>query len=407
MTGEVYRFEDFELATARFELRQDGEPVRVEPRALDVLAHLVSERERVVSKDELLDEVWGDRFVSEAAITTALRTARQAIDDSGREQRLVRTVHGRGYQFVGDVTVVAATDAHHDPDAATDVDRVLGREDQEIRFCRTPDDTTIAWATVGTGQPLLKAANWMTHLDLEWSSPVWAHWLRGLGRDRRLIRYDERGCGLSDWEIPEFSFEAWVDDLEVVVDAVGIERFPLLGVSQGGAVAIAYAVRHPERVSRLVLAGAYARGRAIRAQTQAQRDVAALDLELARVGWAREDPSFLQVFASQFLPDGTPDEWADFTVFQRQTTSPANGVRFLEEFARIDVSDLLDQVRCPTLILHARDDVRVPATQARELAAGIDDSHLVLLDSTNHLLTASEPAWPEFLAHINDFLADD
>jgi pimeloyl-ACP methyl ester carboxylesterase len=259
---------------------------------------------------------------------------------------------------------------------------------------------------VGAGPPLLKAANWLSHLDLEWTTPLWSHWLTGLGRDRQLIRYDERGCGLSDWEVPSFTFDDWVDDLETVADALGLDHFPLLGVSQGGAVAIAYAVRRPERVSRLVLAGAYAQGRLVRARDGAERDAAALDLDLARVGWSHQDPSFLQVFASQFLPDGTPDDWAEFTDFQRRSTSPANGVRFLEEFSRIDVADIAHGVQCPTLILHSRGDVRVPATQAGELAALIPNSRLVLLDSRNHLLTATEPAWPEFLAQIDEFLAE-
>jgi pimeloyl-ACP methyl ester carboxylesterase len=250
----------------------------------------------------------------------------------------------------------------------------------------------------------LKAANWMTHLDLEWTTPVWSHWLHGLARDRLLVRYDERGCGLSDWDVPSFEFDDWVDDLETVVDAVGFDRFPLLGVSQGGAVAIAYAVRHPERVSRLVLAGAYARGRQVRATTRQQEREAAIDLELARVGWSRQDPSFMQVFASQFLPQGTPEQWAEFTEFQRRTTSPENAVRFLELFGLIDVSQLASKVSCPTLILHCRDDVRVPMSQATELAALIPDSQLVLLDSPNHLLTEREPAWNEFLDHIDRFL---
>jgi pimeloyl-ACP methyl ester carboxylesterase len=263
-----------------------------------------------------------------------------------------------------------------------------------------------AHATVGSGPPLLKAANWMTHLDLEWTTPIWSHWLGGLARNRRLVRYDERGCGLSDWAVPSFSFEDWVDDLDSVVEAAGLDRFPLLGVSQGGAVAVAYAVRRPERVSRLILAGAYARGRHVRARDAAERSEAALDLELARVGWLHQDPSFLRVFASQFLPGGTPAEWDAFAAFQRRTTSPANGVRFLEEFARIDVSGIAHRVACPTLIIHSRDDTRVPASQATELAALIPDSRLVLIESGNHLLTASEPAWPEFLSHIDAFLAE-
>jgi pimeloyl-ACP methyl ester carboxylesterase/DNA-binding winged helix-turn-helix (wHTH) protein len=404
--GQAYCFGEYELDTARFQLRRRGEPVHVEPRAFDLLCHLVAHRDRVVPKNELLDEVWGDRFVSEAALTTALRTARLAVGDTGGRQRLICTVHRRGYQFIAPVTVTGTHPiaAAGDPSGAEAV--AVGADRQVIRFCEARDGTRIAYAAVGAGPPLLKAANWMTHLDLEWTTPVWSHWLTGLARSRHLLRYDERGCGLSDWDVPSFSFDDWVDDLETVADAAGLDRFPLLGVSQGGAVAIAYAARRPERVSRLILAGAYARGRQVRARDDAQREAAALDLDLARVGWSHQDPSFMQVFASQFLPDGTPQEWEEFTGFQRRTTSSANGVRFLEEFARIDVSGTAPRVSCPTLILHSRDDARVPAEQASELAALIPDSRLVLLDSRNHLLTASEPAWAEFLSQIDAFLAE-
>ncbi|MDG4762862.1 alpha/beta fold hydrolase [Solwaraspora sp. WMMD406] len=426
MAGDTYRFGEYALDMARYQLCRADVPVHVEPRALDLLHYLIEHQDRVVPKNELLDEVWGDRFVSEAALTTALRSARLAIGDTGRQQRLIRTVHRRGYQFVGQAT--AARDDHRTPGsepepggrpsaasppaASPEVARPpaagqpIGADRQVVRFCQAADGTRIAYATVGSGPPLLKAANWMTHLDLEWSTPVWSHWLSGLARDRQLIRYDERGCGMSDWEVPSFTFDDWVDDLETLADAIGLDRFPLLGVSQGGAVAVAYAVRHPERVSRLILAGAYARGRQVRARDQAERDEAALDLDLARIGWTHQDPSFLGVFAAQFLPEGTPEELEEFINFQRRTTSPANGVRFLEEFAKIDVSDIAHRVRCPTLILHSRDDLRVPTSQATELATLIPDSQLVLLDSRNHLLTASEPAWPEFLAQIDAFLTD-
>lgn len=392
---ETYCFAEFELDMARYELRRNSAPVRVEPRAFDVLHHLLKHRDRVVGKHELLDTVWGDRFVSEAALTTALRSARMAVGDSGGEQRLIRTVHGRGYQFVAPVSVDAGQ-------PVAEVPRDDGR--QTIRFCQAQDGTRIAYATAGSGPPLVKAANWISHLDLEWSTPLWSHWLRGLAQDRELVRYDERGCGLSDWEVPSFTFEDWVSDLDCVVEAAGLDRFPLLGVSQGGAVALAYAVRHPERVTHLVLAGAYARGREIRAADPVEQKAAELDLDLARVGWARQDPNYLRVFASQFLPGGTPEDWEEFVSFQSRTTSPANAVRFLEVFSHIDVADLASQVQCPTLILHARDDQRVPAAQAAELAALIPDSQLVLLDSANHLLTATEPAWPTFLTQVDEFL---
>jgi pimeloyl-ACP methyl ester carboxylesterase/DNA-binding winged helix-turn-helix (wHTH) protein len=394
----TFRFESCELDVARYTLSRDGEAVHVAPRVFDLLQHLLRNRARVVPKDELLDALWGSRFVSETALTTALRSVRAAIGDSGEEQRLIRTVHGRGYQFVG--VVDAREDAGRVPGAGADPER------QSIRFCTADDGTRIAWATTGSGPVLLKAANWLSHLDLEWRSPVWGHWVKGLAANRTVIRYDERGCGLSDWEVPNFGFDAWVSDLETVVDAAGLDTFPLLGVSQGGAVAIAYAARHPERVSKLILIGAYARGRGVRAKTEDERAAAAMDLELARLGWGHQDPSYLRVFASQFTPDGSSQDWDEFIDYQRSTAPPEKGARFLEEFARIDVSATAPQVRCPTLILHSRDDRRVPSSQASELATLIRDSRLVLLDSSNHLLGAAEPAWPELLACIDGFLAD-
>ncbi|WP_228375164.1 alpha/beta fold hydrolase [Demequina iriomotensis] len=417
MADRVYRFEDFELDPARFQLTRAGEPVRVEPRAFDLLRLLTSHHDRVVTKQEILEQVWETEFVSDAALTTALRTARRAVGDTGADQRVIRTAHGRGYRLVAPVEVVhrAADDAGVALAARvasppeTVGQRATARPSaalQSIRYCSAADGARIAYATVGEGPVLMKAANWITHLDLEWDSPVWSHWIRGLAQGRTLVRYDERGCGMSDWDVPGFSFEDWVADLETVVEAAGLERFPLLGVSQGAAVAIAYAARHPERVSSLILAGGYALGRMRRARDDAERAAAALDIDLARVGWGREDPSFMRVFASQFLPHGSQQDWDDFTGFQRRTTSDANAVRFLEEFARIDVEDLATEVRCPTLILHSRDDARVPAAQARELAALIPRSQLVLLDSASHLIGEVEPAWAEFLAHIDDFLSD-
>lgn len=387
----LYRFEDLVLDVSNYELRRQGRIVPLEPRVLDVLAHLVTNHDRVVTKEELLDAVWGDRFVSDTAVTSCVKAARRAIGDDGTEQRLIKTIHRRGYRFVGPVASSAAGEV---------------RDKQTIRFCFTDDGTRIAYAATGEGPPLMKAANWMSHLDLEWSTAVWSHWLHGLALHRQLIRYDERGCGLSDWDVGEFTFEDWVTDLETVVEAVGLDRFPLLGVSQGGAVAIDYAVRHPERVSHLILAGAYGRGRMARAVTEEERRAAAIDLELAQLGWARDDDSFLQVFASQFLPLGTPEEWNGFVEFQRKTTSTENAVRFLEVFGQIDVSDLAPKVECPTLILHSRGDIRVPLDQAAELASAIPESRLVILDSRNHLLVQHEPAWAEFLAEIDVFLGE-
>ena len=391
----VYRFADCELDLLQFELRRGGEVVHVEPQVLDVLAYLIANRDRLVAKSELLDAVWGDRFVSESALTSRLKEARRAVGDDGQRQEVIATVHGRGYRFVAAVA---------EPSESNPPARAESPIPQDIRYCVSPDGACVAYATAGEGTPLVKAANWLTHLELEWESPIWSHWLHAFADRHRLVRYDERGCGLSDWEVEDFSFDAWVADLELVVDAAGVDRFPLLGVSQGGAVAIAYAVRHPERVSHLILAGAYARGRMVRAESGAERDDAALDLQAARVGWRRPDDAFRIAFASQFLPDGSRELWNSFIELQRNTTSVDNFVRFLEIFAQIDVADLAAKVSCPTLIIHARGDTRVPQSQARELAALIPDSRLVMLNSRSHILTAAEPAWDVFLDEIDRFL---
>ncbi len=386
----MYRFEDCTLDVGRFELTRAGEPVHVERQVFDVLAHLLAHRDRVVTKAELLDAVWGDRFVSDSAITSRLKAARRAVGDDGRRQGVIATVHGVGYRFVATVVDDEAPASR--------------RHGQAIRYCTTGDGTRIAYAVTGSGPPLVKAANWLTHLDLEWTSRIWSHWIDALSVSHQLVRYDERGCGLSDWNVTDFSLEAWVEDLETVVDAAGVERFALLGVSQGGAVAVSYAVRHPERVSHLVLVGAYSRGRLARAVTAEEREEAALDLAVGRVAWRRDDASYRQVFASQFLPDADRGRWDDFDALQRATTSAENVVSFLDSFAHLDVSAVAPLVRCPTLVLHSRADHRVPVSQARELTALIPDSRLVLLDSGNHILTADEPAWPALLDELGGFL---
>jgi pimeloyl-ACP methyl ester carboxylesterase/tRNA A-37 threonylcarbamoyl transferase component Bud32 len=273
---------------------------------------------------------------------------------------------------------------------------------QEIRFCTTPDGVRIAYATLGTGPPLVKAANWLSHLEFDRESPVWRHWLRELSRDHKLVRYDERGCGLSDRDV-EFAFEAWVDDLEAVVDALGLDRFPLLGISQGGAVAIDYAVRHPERVSHLILYGAYAAGWKHRSDPGEEEERRAL-MTLMRQGWGRDNPAYRHLFTNLFLPEGTPEQAEWFNELQRISTSPDNAVRFQETFGDIDVRHLLAQVSVPTLVLHARNEARVPFEAGRVLASGIPDSRFVALDSKNHLILEPEPAWTQFVTEVRSFL---
>jgi pimeloyl-ACP methyl ester carboxylesterase len=249
----------------------------------------------------------------------------------------------------------------------------------------------------------LKAANWLNHLDRDWDSPVWAPLFHDLAQDHRLVRYDERGNGMSDWQVDDLSFEAFVADLETVADAARLPRFPLIGLSQGAAVAIAYAARHPARVSHLILWGGYAAGWRVDGPPALREERTAL-ITLVRQGWGRADPSYRQIFSRAFMPSATPEELAAFDEFQRQTTSPANAARFLETFADIDVRHLLTEVRCPTLVLHAREDRRVPMDQGTRIAAGIPGARFLALETENHLLLGREPAAREFVSQVRAFL---
>ena len=274
---------------------------------------------------------------------------------------------------------------------------------QKIRFCTARDGVRIAYATVGGGPPLVKAANWLNHLELDWDAPIWAPMFRELARDHCFIRYDERGNGLSDWDVADISFPAFVTDLEAVVDAAGVDRFPLLGISQGCAVAIDYAVRHPERVSHLILWGGYAAGWQADATPAVRAEREAI-ITLVREGWGRDDPAYRHIFSSSFMPCATPDELAWFNEFQRRTTSGANAARFLEVFGHIDVRDRLAQVSAPTLVMHARGDQRIPLATGGRLAAGIPDAEFVTLDSDNHILLGREPASLAFVSQVRDFI---
>jgi pimeloyl-ACP methyl ester carboxylesterase/DNA-binding CsgD family transcriptional regulator len=276
--------------------------------------------------------------------------------------------------------------------------------EQQIRFCVAEDGVRLAYATHGRGSPLVKAANWVTHLEFDWSSPLWRHWWTELGGSHQVVRYDQRGFGLSDRDPGWLTLDAFVGDLEAVVDAAGLERFALLGISQGGAAAICYAVRHPERVSHLVLCGAYARGRMLRNLSPEQRQEAELLQSIVRVGWARTDPVFRRVFTSRFVPEASSEQMQWFDELMRISSTPEMAGRMRDVWGEVDVTDVLGQVTVPTLIAHARDDGAVPFEEGRQLATRIPNARLLPLASRNHVLLASEPAWPIFLAELHAFL---
>ncbi len=274
---------------------------------------------------------------------------------------------------------------------------------QEIRFCTASDGVRIAYASVGSGPPLVKAANWLNHLEFDWQSPIWRPAFEELARDFRLIRYDERGNGLSDWDAKELSLEAFVSDLESVVDAAGLERFPLLGISQGGAVSVAYAVRHPQRVSHLILYGAYARGWALREDDAMKLKREAM-ITLIEQGWGQDNPAFRQMWSALYIPKGNSEQMNWLSELQRISTSPANAARLVNAVGSLNVSDVLARVRVPTLVLHVRDDAAVPFSEGRRLAAGIPGARFVELPGCNHLPLQGEPAWDILINEVRRFL---
>lgn len=366
----------------------------------DLLVYLLENRERVVSKDDLIASVWGGRIVSESTLTSRINAARRAVGDSGDRQNLIRTIARKGIRFVADVRESATPRLNT---AAQPIEMSGPALRQRIQFCTAADGVRIAFAAVGEGPPLVKAANWLNHLEYDWHSPIWSHLLQAIASEHRLIRYDARGNGLSDWDVAEISFDAFVRDLESVVEAAGIERFALMGISQGCAVSIAYAVRYPERVSHLVLYGGFARGRRRRGVAHDIEQADAL-LTLMRQGWGQENPAFRQIFTSLFIPGGTTEQMQWFNNLQRMTASPENAVRIRQAVDEIDISDLLPRVTVPTLVLHCREDAVQPFEEGRRLAAGIANARFVALEGRNHLILESDPSWDRFLDEVKSFL---
>ncbi|PTY38501.1 guanylate cyclase [Saccharospirillum sp. MSK14-1] len=277
---------------------------------------------------------------------------------------------------------------------------------QKIQFCAAADGVRIAYASVGNGTPIVKAANWLSHLEHDWDAPIWSPLFRELARDHRFVRYDERGNGLSDWLVGELSFDAFVTDLETVVDASGVDRFALMGISQGAAVSIAYAVKYPERVSHLILFGGYATGWRVDATEITRREREAI-ITLTEAGWGQDNPAYRQIFSSTFMPSASAQELAWFNEFQRLTTSPENAARFLSVFGDIDVREQLAQVQVPTLVIHSLGDQRIPVSVGRDIAAAIPHAEFVGLESDGHLLLGREAASQAFVKAVRDFIANN
>jgi len=391
----AYRFGPFHLDVRERRLSRGGEVIPLRLKVFDTLLVLVENAGRLVTKQELLDRVWPETTVEENNLNHNVSVLRKALGERATGQQYIETVPRVGYRFAA--PVAAAVPMTGTSAAST------AKARQEIRYCTTSDGVRLAYATTGSGPPLVKASNWLTHLDFEWGSPIWRHWYTALSRHHRLVRYDERGNGMSQRDVPDVSFDTWVRDLETVVDAAGLDRFPLLGISRGGAIAIAYAVKHPERVTQLVLYGAFAVG-VNHYGTPEQIEARRAFTSLVRLGWGLNNPAFCKTFTCRFLPEATPEHEKWFDELQRVSTSPENAARLMERDGDIDVRPLLSQVRTPTLVIHCDHDHAVVPERGRLLAASIPGARYVSLPSANHLMLEEEPAWALFLEELGLFL---
>ena len=393
-----YRFDRFVLDAARRELHDGDMPVALEPQVFDLLEFLICHRERVVTRDDLIAGVWGGRIVSESTLATRINAARKAIGDDGAAQRLIKTIARKGFRFVGAVS--------EDGDASPVPPSAAGAPlpEQAITFARARDGVTVAVSVAGEGPVLLKTANWLNHLEYDWHSPVWSPMFARLVRRFRFVRYDGRGNGLGDRAAKDISFDGFERDLAAVVDLLALKDFAMLGLSQGAATAIAYAVRHPGQVSRLILYGAYAKGRNRRGSPEDMAQAQTV-LAMMRQGWGYEESAFMRAFSSLYLPNGTREQIKWFADMQRLSTSGEMAARLRVACDDIDISDLLPQVRVPTLVLHARHDNVVPLEQGRQIAAQIPGARFLTLESENHVPVPGEPAWERLMQEIESFAA--
>lgn len=398
-----YEFDEFLIDGNTRELLRATEPVSVEPQVFSLIVHLLENRNRVVSKNELIEAIWDGRFVSEAAVSSRVKSARRALGDCGRVQKYIKTVHGHGFRFAAN-DVSSWGSAHASANSEMAAPQRAGIPAQRIRFCRSADGARIAYATAGEGNPIVMAQNCFNHLEYDWHSPVWSHIHTVLTRNNKLVRHDTRGSGLSDWTAEDFSFARQLEDLEAVVDTMKLERFPLFGFAHGSALSAAYAAKHPDRVSKLVLVGGYTHGWRV-AESAEHRQVFEALLALVRNGWARNSDPFRHLVTSLFMPASGAEEQASLNELQRIAWSPENASRLMEAFGDFSIQSCLPGIKAPTLVIHARGDKCVPFLSGRELAAGIEGAEFMMLDTSNHMIPAGDPVWQRCSNAIEEFLS--
>jgi pimeloyl-ACP methyl ester carboxylesterase len=392
----VYSFGPFLLEIGERRLLRDGQLVPLTGRAFDTLQVLVERAGTLLKQDWLIDRLWPDVIVEQNNLQYNISRVRKALAGSPGVE--IQTVRSQGYRLVADVHEI-----HVESNRAES--RSAARSVQRMHFAKAHDGARLAFAFLGDGPPLVKAANWLSHLELDRQGPIWPHWLELLSSRRCLVRYDARGNGLSEWEPPSITFEDFIADLGVVFDQAGVAHAPLLGISQGAAVATAYAARHPERVSALILIGGCVRGWRAKGKARLRETFEAL-LALMRRGWGGSNAAFRQIFTTSFFPDAPADVTAWFNELQRRTASPDGAAAILSALGDVDVSADLERVKAPTLVFHSRNDSVVPMKDGVELASGISGARFVPIESAHHIWLAGEVAWGTFAREVEAFLQE-
>ena len=381
------------LDIASHSFSREGSEVPVEPQVFDLLHVLAQRAGQLVTKDDLVDTVWQGRIVSDVTIGSRISAARKAVGDNGTDQAIIRTIPRRGFSLVAQVSSnVAETQVS---DATTK---------QTIRFATSKDGTQVAYAKSGKGPPLLRAGHFLTHLKKDWEGSVYQPMIATLSDAHTLIRYDQRGTGLSQADVDDLSLEAYANDMLAVADSAGLDRFPIFATSQGVPVSIHFAATYPERVSRLVLFGGFAQGRLVR-EDDLSRDDAEVLMTLISKGWGKPDGPFMSAFVSLFCPDASREERASIAESQLASATPEMAARIRRTIDQFDVTNRLGNVQAPTLILHSSGDAIHPLSQGRLLAGGIRGSEFQMVESNNHIILKSSPAWDEIVKATLEFIA--
>jgi DNA-binding winged helix-turn-helix (wHTH) protein len=393
-----YAFADCVLDTENYTLTRNGAPVSVEPQVFDLLALLAMHAGKLVSRDQLVENVWNGRIVSEATIAARINAARRAVGDDGKSQAVIRTIPRRGIELTAQVETQSGDAARPSPESPTG--------NQTVRYTTSADGTQIAYALSGNGPMLLRAAHHVTHLELDWNSRFWRPGFDALGQQHRLIRYDIRGTGLSDDASADDNIEHHVDDLAAVADANGLDRFPIFANLNSAAVAIRFAAEQPDRVSRLVIQEGYARGRAMRHAEGENWSDPFVSL-LREGGWGQSDSGYMRAWISIAVPDLSYDDATELIELISGACSTENALSSRQVIDRYDVREHLGAVQTPTLVIHCRSDTLHPMTEGRLIAAGIPNAEFHVVESANTLCLAPDPTWAEQFDAILGFLREN